>query len=96
MAKALFSMKDTEDKEFVIFSSGPHRLNQMAEEYLNVSNFKARGIKTKLVKIPPVWFRKNYASIDRFLFFCNPKEQLSDLVDLFEAKDIPNHVYRYL
>ncbi len=95
MAKALFSMKDSDDNEFVIFSAGPYRLNQMADEYLNVSNFKARGIKTKLVRVPPAWFKKNHSVIDHFAYFCNAKESLSEIVEFVDAKDVPNFVYRY-
>jgi L-rhamnose mutarotase len=96
MAKALFAMKNLEeDNVFTIFSAGPHRLNQMAEEYLNVSNFKARGIKTKLVTVPPSWFKKNHSVIDQFSYFCNARESLSEIVDLMDSKDVPSFVYRY-
>jgi len=96
MAKALFSMKNDElDSEFVIFSAGPHRLNQMCLEYLNVSNFKARGIKTKLVTVPPSWFKKNHATLGHFSYFCNVKEPIPEILDFMDGKDIPNFVHRY-
>jgi hypothetical protein len=95
MAKALYSIKEGTDKEFTVFSAGPHRLNQMAEEYLNVSNFKARGIKTKLVRVPPNWFKKNHSVINHFAYFCNAKEPIPEIIRFIDGKDVPNFVHRY-
>ena len=71
--------------------------NAMAIEFLNVSerSLKARGIKTKFIKIPPKWIEDNINTIDYFAFFSKPKEKLSPLVDLADSKDVEVGVYRY-
>jgi hypothetical protein len=86
-----------EDNEIQIFSAGPLRINEMAMEFVNVSErgLKARGKKIKLIKVPPSWIEKNIHSIDYFAFFSTPKETLSPLVDLADAKNIEVGVYRY-
>lgn len=95
MARAVYSIKDSEDKEFTVFTAGPYRVTQMAEEYLNVSNFKARGIKTKLVRVPLKWFKSNHPVVDQFAYFCNLKEPVPEIVHFLSAKDVKNDVYRY-
>jgi hypothetical protein len=69
----------------------------MALEFMNVSErgLKARGIKPKLVKVPPSWVKENISQIEYLAFFSKPKESVSDLVDLAEAKDVSVGVYRY-
>jgi hypothetical protein len=69
----------------------------MAMEFVNISerSLKARGIKIKLIKIPPSWIKDNIHSIGYLAYFSKPKEPVSDLVDLAEAKDIEVGVYRY-
>jgi hypothetical protein len=96
MGTALSSMKD-DDTEIQIFSAGPVQINSMAAEFSNVSErgLKARGKKIKLIKVPPSWIEKNIHSIDYFAFFSKPKEPVSALVDLADAKDIEVGVYRY-
>jgi hypothetical protein len=96
MGNALADMK-TEDKEFLVFSAGPFRINEIAQEFINVSenNFKLRGIKTKLIKVPPSWIKNNISEISHFYFFSKPKESVSDLVDFADSKNIEVGVYRY-
>jgi hypothetical protein len=96
MGTAMSTMSD-EDKEILIYSAGPYKLNEMGLEFSNVSerSLKARGIKIKFFKIPPRWIRDNIHDIDYFAFFSKPKEPVSDLVELAEAKDIEVAVYRY-
>jgi hypothetical protein len=86
-----------DDKEFIIFSAGPLVINQFALEFINVSerSLKARGIKTKLVKVPPSWFKSNMKEISYFAFFSKPKETISEIVSLAEAKDVEVGIYRY-
>ena len=96
IGNALRSLPDN-DKEFTIMSAGPVNINSFALEFSNISenSLKARGIKIKLVKIPPSWIKNNINSVSYFLFFSKPKEAVSDLVDLAEAKDIEVGVYRF-
>lgn len=85
------------DRDIIIYSLGPRRVHQMAHEFTNVSErgLKARGIKIKTIKVPPYWVEENIFDIDYFLFLSKPKEPLSDLVKMAEAKDIEVGVYRY-
>lgn len=96
IGNALRSIPEGET-EFTIMSAGPVNINRFALEFSNVSerSLKARGVKIKLVKIPADWIKTNINKVDYFLFFSKPKESLSDLVDLAEAKDIEVGVYRY-
>lgn len=96
MGTALSSLSE-DDKEFLIYSAGPQKINEFGMEFSNVSerSLKARGIKIKLVKVPPKWIRENITSIDYFAFFSKPKEPVTDLVDLADAKDIDLGIYRY-
>ena len=96
MGTAMSAMND-EDTIIQVFSAGPVNLNAMAQEFLNVSerSLKARGIKTKFIKVPPSWIEENIKTIDYFAFFSKPKEPVSPLVDLADAKDVSVGVYRY-
>jgi hypothetical protein len=96
MGVALSSIPEN-DTEFTIMSAGPLQINQMGQEFSNVSerSLKARGIKIKLVKVPPSWIKDNVHSIGYFAYFSKPKEPISELVELAEAKDVEVGVYRY-
>jgi hypothetical protein len=96
MGTALRSIPEN-DTEFVIYSAGPANINQFGLEFSNVSerSLKARGIKIKFIKVPPSWLETNIKSIDYLAYFSKPKEPVSKLVDLADAKDIEVGVYRY-
>jgi hypothetical protein len=96
MGVALASLPEG-DTEFTIASAGPLHINQMGMEFSNVSerSLKARGIRIKLIKVPPVWIKNNIHSILYFAYFSKPKEAVSELVDLAESKDVQVGVYRY-
>ena len=93
----VLSQLDEEDKEFLIFSAGPVNINALGMEFSNVSerSLKARGIKIRFTKVPPSWIENNMSIINHFLYFSKPKETLSPLVDLAEAKDVEVGIYRY-
>jgi hypothetical protein len=94
MAMVLRRLKDL-DEELVIFSGGPKRIKDMALEFVNVSNFKSRGINVKLVSVPESWFKNNFYKLEMFSFFCNSKESLPDLVNFLESKDVDVQIHRY-
>ncbi len=96
MGTALSSM-DRNDKLFIIYSAGPININSMGMEFSNIAerSLKARGIKIKLNKVPPSWIKENIKDVDYFAYFSKPKEPVSDLVDLAEAKDIEVGIYRF-
>lgn len=98
MGVALRTMnKDGEDKEFIVYSAGPFRVNDFALEFLNVNerSLKAYGIKTRFIKVPPKWLVENVKKLDYVLYFGKPKESLPEIVKVAEAKDIEVGVYRY-
>ena len=96
MGTALSDMK-SEDKEIYIYSAGPSEINSMAMEFANVSerSLKARGIKIRVVKVPPSWIKENIHDIGYFAFFSKPKEPVSPLVSYAESKDAAVGVYRF-
>jgi len=96
MGVALSSLPEG-DTEILVASAGPININNMGMEFVNISerSLKARGIKIKLIKIPPSWIKDNIHNIGYFAYFSKPKEPVSDLVDLAEAKDVEVGVYRY-
>lgn len=96
MGTALSDLSN-DDKEFLIYSAGPAHINSMGMEFSNVSerSLKARGIKIRFTKVPPSWIKSNINEIDYFAYFSKPKEPVSELVDLAEAKDISVGIYRY-
>jgi len=91
------ALLDPEDKEFLIYSAGPARTNEMALEFSNISerSLKARGIKIRMFKVPPSWIKENVHDLDYFAYFCNRKEPVSDLIDYVEARDKEVGIYRF-
>lgn len=91
------SMMPKDDKTVLIYSSGPAGINSMALEFCNISerSLKARGIRIRLNKVPVSWIKTNIHDVDYLAYFSKPKEPVSDLVDLAEAKDIEVGVYRF-
>lgn len=91
------SSKDPDDNEFYVYAVGPSNVNSMGLEFMNISErtLKAKGIKSRLYKVPLSWAKENIHSVDYLAYFSKPKEPLSDLVSLADAKDIEVGVYRY-
>jgi hypothetical protein len=48
-----------------------------------------------MIKVPPSWIKNNINNLGYFAYFSKPKEAVSELVDMAEAKDIQIGVYRY-
>ena len=96
MGVALASLPEG-DTEILVSSAGPANINNFAMEFTNISerSLKARGIRIKLIKVPPSWIKTNIHKLTYFAYFSKPKEPVSDLVDLAEAKDIEVGVYRF-
>jgi hypothetical protein len=97
MGTTLSMLDKTDGKELTIMSAGPSKLNSFALEFANVSerSLKARGIKIKIVRVPPSWFKTNMHVINYFMYFSLPKETASDLIREAEDKDIDVGIYRY-
>jgi hypothetical protein len=86
---------DPDDNVFTIFSVGPKRVSEMAMEFVNVSNFKSRGISAKVVRVPESWAKDNSHDLDLFLYFCNERQPLSKLCDVLDKKEVDVQVMRY-
>jgi hypothetical protein len=86
-----------DDKIITIMSAGPAQINSFGQEFSNITerSLKARGIKIKIVKIPPTWIKENINIINYFAYFSKPKESLPEIVELADAKDIEVGVYRF-
>jgi hypothetical protein len=95
MGTALYSLG--EDTEFTILTAGPHKLNDMAMEFVNISerSLKAKGIKAKVVKMPDKAIQERLLDLDSFLYFSLPKETPSELALQAEAKDLEVLFYRF-
>lgn len=87
---------DEKNRELIFFSAGPKSIKDMATEYINVSNFKSRGIKVKLVNVPESWFKNHFSELDIFGYFCNKKEDLSSLARQLNNKGIRVETFRYI
>lgn len=96
MAVALSELKDNE-KEFYLYSVGPANVNDMAMEFVNLSErgMKSRGKSIKLFRVTPQWLEENIDSFDHFAFVANPKERVSNLVSLSKSKNINTNVYNF-
>jgi hypothetical protein len=86
-----------DDKQITVFTAGPAQINSFAMEFVNISErgLKARGIKIKLVKVPPSWIVDNIKEVNYLAYFSKPKESIPAVVDLADAKDVEVGVYRY-
>ena len=97
MGTTLSMLDKSESKELTVMSAGPSKINSFALEFANVSerSLKSRGIKIKIVRVPPTWFKTNMHVINYFMYFSLPKETASDLIREAEDKDIDVGIYRY-
>ncbi len=96
MRSALINLPD-DDKEFTVFSAGPVNINSMAMEFINVTErgLKARGIKSKLIKIPPSWIEQNHHNIDLLAFYALPKEEIPAMISKVSKKGVNVQFYRF-
>jgi len=96
MGVALSGMPE-EDKEFVIYSAGPARINSFVSEFSNLSErgMKARGRKIKFYKVANNWLEENINQVNYFAFLSRPKQPNSKLVDIAEKNNIEVGLFRY-
>lgn len=85
------------DKQFTVFSAGPANINSMAMEFINVTerSLKAKGIRSKLVKVPPSWIEQNHADIDLLAYYALPKESIPDMITRVSNKGVNVQFYRF-
>jgi hypothetical protein len=91
------SMLEEDDKEFLIYSVGPAKVNSMAIEFANVTerSMKAKGIKVKVQKVPFSWAKENMFVLSYFAYFGKPGDRQSELVEIADRKNVEAGVYRY-
>lgn len=91
------SMMRGEDKELLIYSAGPVRVNSMVSEFAGVSekSFKSRGMKIKFFKVPASYIEENLEFVNYLAFFSKPKESATRLVQEAESRDIEVGLFRY-
>lgn len=96
MGVALSSMKD-DDKNFIIYSAGPAKINSFVSEFSNLSErgMKARGKKIKFYKVSLPWLYENIDQINYLAYLSNPKQSTSKLVAEAELRDIEVGIFRY-
>lgn len=96
MGVALATMPQ-DDKEFLIYSVGPARINAMVSEFCNLSErgMKARGKKIKFAKAPLEWVEENIQWANYFAFLCKEKQGLSKLAALAELNQVELGIFRY-
>ena len=96
MAVALSELTD-EEKEFYLYSAGPGNISEMAMEFVNLSErgMKSRGKSIKLFRVTPEWIEENINSFNHFAFVSNPKEKVSNIVNLSRSKNINTNVYNF-
>jgi hypothetical protein len=96
MAVALSELTN-EEKEFYLYSAGPGNISEMAMEFVNLSErgMKSRGKSIKLFRVTPEWIEENINSFNHFAFVSNPKEKVSNIVNLSRSKNINTNVYNF-
>jgi hypothetical protein len=96
MGVALSTMQEN-DKEFVIYSAGPARVNSFVSEFSNLSErgMKARGRKIKFYKVATTWLEENIININYFAFLSKPKQQNSKLVGIAQLNNVEVGIFKY-
>jgi len=96
MGVALSELKP-EEKEFKLYSAFPNKVNDMAMEFVNLSErgMRSRGKSIKLFRVTPQWLEENIDNCDHFVFVSNPKERMSNLVSLSKSKNINTNIYNF-
>lgn len=87
-----------EDNEFNVYSMGPAKVNSFATEFVNMSerNLKARGIKTKLYKVPHSWGIDKLSEMQYIAYLCTTNEKgTPTIISLAELADRPNAIFRF-
>jgi hypothetical protein len=91
------SMLEEDDKEFLIYSVGPAKVNSMAIEFANITerSLKSQGIKVRVQKVPFSWAKENMFLLGYFAYFGKPGDRPSELIDIADRKSVEAGVYRY-
>jgi hypothetical protein len=97
MGVALSSMKPG-DKEFQIYCVGPHKTNDLALSFANLTedNLKGRGIKVKFHRLPAKLAEDKIDRFDYMAYLSNPENRrLSALTNKAEENGVELGIFRY-
>jgi len=97
MGVALASMKPG-DKEFQIYCVGPHKTNDLALSFANLTedNLKGRGIKIKFHRLPAKLAEDKIDRFDYMAYLSNPENRrLSALTNKAEENGVELGIFRY-
>ena len=97
MGVALSSMPP-QDKSFEIYSVGPHKTNDLAVSFANLTenNLKSRGIKVRFHKLPVRLAEEKIHKFDYMAYLSNPEnKRLSALTNKAEANGVELGIFRY-
>ena len=96
MAVAMSSMTD-DDKDIVVYSIGPRRVNNFVAEFCNITerSLKSRGIRIKYSKVPLAWAEDNVATFNYLIFLSNPNEYKSKLVAQAELSGVETGYFKF-
>ena len=96
MGVALSTMQEN-DKEFIIYSVGPAKINSFVSEFCNLSErgMKARGRKIKFYKVASFWLEENIKDINYFAFLSKPKQPNSKLLAAAQLNNIEVGIFKY-
>lgn len=93
------ALSDVNDSEIVVWSAGPHKINNFTASFCNsVENFlKVKGYKIKFTKVNQSWLSENMNKVNHFAYFSNPNEKtgMSSLAAHAELNGIDVNIYRY-
>ena len=97
MGVALSSMPSM-DKSFEIYSVGPHKTNDLAISFANLTenNLKSRGIKISFHKLPARLAEEKIHKFDYMAYLSNPENRrLSALTNKAEENGVELGIFRY-
>jgi hypothetical protein len=91
------SMLSEEDKEIIVYSVGPRRVNGYVMEFCNITerSLKSRGIKIRYQKVPISWAELNVAIFNYFIFLSKPGEYNSKLVAQAELAGVEVGLFKF-
>lgn len=91
------SMLSKDDKEILVYSVGPRRVNGYVTEFCNITerSLKARGIKIRYQKVPLTWAEENVATFDYLVFLSKPGEYNSKLVAQAELSGVEVGLFKF-
>jgi len=96
MGVAMSSLSE-EDPYFYIYSAGPGNVNDMASEFVNLSErgMKSRGKKIKMYKVAPSWISENISDVNYIAFMSKETEQVSKIIDEAKNNNVDYGIFRY-